>query len=99
LDIFLGKYLGKNRLDIQIELSDEIDILDKRYKKNELDDEAKNYRTYGGEFLFFLNTVVVPANIGISGLKDFLPIITELVNRGDLPANVLVPFGIVPNEF
>lgn len=86
------KYQDKNYAEILTELTKEVTHLDQLYaklKRSEYDNGLTDYRTHAGDFLFFINSGAVPAGIGLSGLKLFLPIIVNLVDKGQLKPEVL----------
>jgi hypothetical protein len=95
----IKKYINKDLFDIIYELSSEIERLDKlhlniNHKSNRHLSayQLREYREYAGDFLFFLNSGITPAGIGIDGLKFFLPIINNLVDKGQLKQSVLDRF-------
>ena len=92
LNNFVLKYQDKEYINIIIDLNKEVQHLDALYsrlKKNEYDNGLVAYREYLGDFLFYLNSGVVPAGIGKKGLMMFLPILENLVQKGQLKSEVL----------
>jgi hypothetical protein len=89
------KYQDKDFIEIHKSLTTELKELDRIYyypgkdKHISSDYKFKRYRDHAGDFLFFLNTGMVPATIGRDGLKQFLPIIRNLVKKGNLDEDVL----------
>lgn len=68
----------------------ELDIVSLYSKKRKLDCnisvyKLQNYKEHIGDFLFFMQTSIIPSSIGIDGLKRFLPIIQNLVDKEALP--------------
>lgn len=97
IENLVSKYQDKEFIDIISELTNEVNHLDKlwvnRKKHKEISEyQLEEYRKYAGDFLFFLNTGGTPARIGIDGLKKFLPIITNLVDKNQLKKDVLERF-------
>jgi hypothetical protein len=93
----VSKYQDKNFIDILSELTKEVNHLDNLHRnikkhKDISEYQFQEYRKYAGDFLYFLNTGGTPAGIGIDGLKKFLPIITNLVDKGQLKKDVLERF-------
>ncbi len=87
----LNKYKDKNFIEIISELTDEVKHLDrinqnKKAFKITSDYQFTEYRDYAGGFLYFLNTGGKPAG---NVLNFFLPVITNLVNKGQLKKEVL----------
>lgn len=81
------KYNNKDLFAIISELSAEVTYLDNLYcnikrHKDISEDQLLEYRKYAVDFLFFLNTEKTPSGIGIEGLRNFLPVITNLVGKG-----------------
>lgn len=91
----IKKYQDKDFIEIHKSLTTELKELDRiyfypgKYKHISSNYKFKNYREHAGDFLFFLNTGMIPATIGLDGLKRFLPIINNLVNKGQLKKEVL----------
>ncbi|MNR44041.1 hypothetical protein D3C85_1627340 [compost metagenome] len=92
LNSFVEEYQDKDYITILKDLNKEINHLDVLYsklKRSEYDYGLTEYRKHVGDFLFFLNTGVVPNGIGIVGLKIFLPIVQNLVQKNQLIPKVL----------
>jgi len=92
LNDFILKYQDADFLTLIEEVTREVKYLDARYlrlKRNEYDDALTYYREYVGDFLFYLNTGVVPVGIKITGLHKFLPIIENLVSKGQFRPEAL----------
>ncbi len=51
------------------------------------------YKDHIGDFLFFLNSGMTPATTGLDGLKKFLPVINNLVEKKQLKPEVLDRFS------
>lgn len=95
LNEFVLKYQDKDYITILSDLNKEVVHLDNRFvklKRNEYDNGLSDYRKHVGDFLFFLNSGVVPGGIGITGLKIFFPIIKNLVDKNQLKPEVLTVF-------
>lgn len=75
--------------DAKIIKLDRIYFYPGKYKHISSNYKFKNYRKHAVDFLFFLNTGIIPATIGLNGLKQFLPIIKNLVKEGQLKEEVL----------
>ncbi len=96
---FIHKYKDKNFIEIRTDLTEEVKYLDnllRNIKKHKdiSEYQLQEYRKYAGDFLFFLNTGGTPAGIGIEGLKKLLPIITNLLDKGQLKSDVLERFQL-----
>lgn len=92
LQQFITKNKDKDWHILIVEIPKELRHLDEKYsklKRNEYDNGLTNYRKHVGDFLFFLNNGIVPAGIGIEGLKNFLPIVEKLVAKNQLIPKVL----------
>ncbi|KIQ22765.1 hypothetical protein RT99_06645 [Flavobacterium sp. MEB061] len=92
LNSFVEEYRDKDYINILKDLNKEISHLDVLYlklKSSEYDYGLTEYRQHVGDFLFFLNTGVVPNGIGIVGLRNFLPIVTNLVQKNQLKPSIL----------
>lgn len=95
LEQYILKYENADYLHLLEQTTKEVEHLDKIYlniKKNHDDDGLIYYRKHVGDFLFYLNCGVVPADIGLNGLKKFLPLITNLVKKGQLKKEALEIF-------
>jgi hypothetical protein len=94
----IEKYQDKELFDIIVELTREVEYLDKLWRKTDKKApyvyQLEKYREYAGDFLYFLNTGGTPAGIGLEGLKHFLPIIQNLVNKGNFKETVLDRFKL-----
>ncbi|ALL05467.1 hypothetical protein AQ505_08155 [Pedobacter sp. PACM 27299] len=92
LNDFIVKYQDVDFITLIVQISKEVQQLDASYKRlnrNDDDNGLTYYREYVGDFLFYLNTGVVPAGIQINGLREFLPIIENLVHKGQFKPEVL----------
>lgn len=92
LNHFIAKYKDSDYIDLVELLSREVPNLDARYlrlKRNEYDYGLKNYREHVGDFLFYLNTGMIPAGIQITGLSKFQPIIENFVRKGQFKPEAL----------
>ncbi len=97
IESLVKKYKDKDLPVIWSELTSEVIHLDKLFSKyrpkhNSSDNGLKEYREYAGDFLFFLNTGVTPVGIGIEGLRILLPVIKNLVEKGQLKKEILDRF-------
>ncbi|PRD56741.1 hypothetical protein [Sphingobacterium gobiense] len=96
LSDFISKYKDADYITLITEVPKEVQQLDARYlrlKRNEDDNGLTYYRKHVGDFLFYLNTGVVPSGIQITGLREFLPIIEDLVRKGQFNATALDIFN------
>ncbi|MGV3704527.1 MAG: hypothetical protein ACO1NU_04030 [Arcticibacter sp.] len=92
---FILKYQDADFLTLIVEVTKEVQHLDARYmrlKRNEYDEGLGYYRDHVGDFLFYLNSGMVPAGIKLTGLQKFLPIIENLVNKGQFKPEALNVF-------
>lgn len=95
IEELVQKYQDKDIIELRESLTAEVKELDRiyfypgKYKHISSDHKFMKYRDYAGDFLCFLNTGITPATIGIEGLKHFLPIIRNLVEKGQLKKEVL----------
>ena len=92
LNNFIVKYQDKDYITILMELTKEVQHLDNAFvklKRNQYDEGLTDYRSHVGDFLFYLNTGVIPGGIGVTGIKKFLPIITNLVEKAQLKPELL----------
>jgi len=99
IDEIVTKYLGKDYLTIHLELSMEVVHLENNHRKILKHPRVSEYKLvkymkYAKDFLFYLNTGGIPAGIGIAGLNHFLPIINDLVEKGQLKQEALSIFRI-----
>ena len=97
LEKLVDKYKDKSYIDIIVELTKEVQHLDNLWIKPKLVPtdqryELEKYRDYAGDLLYFMNTGGTPATIGLNGLRRFLPIISNLVEKGQLTKDVLDRF-------
>lgn len=91
------KYQDKDWIDIVVSLTQEcknLEILHDNIKRHKdiSEYDLLKYKKYAIDFLYFLNTGGTPAGIGIDGLKMFLPIINNLVEKGQMTSDVLKRF-------
>lgn len=92
---FILKYQDADYLTLIVEVTKEVQQLDARYmrlKRNEYDEGLSYYRDHVGDFLFYLNSGMVPAGIKLDGLQKFLPIIENLVTKGQFKPEALNVF-------
>ena len=92
LNDFILKYQDADFITLITQISKEVQHLDAlfmRLRRNEYDNGLTYYREHVGDFLFYLNTGVVPAGIQITGLEHFRPIIENLVNKGQFRPEAL----------
>ncbi len=95
IEELIRKYQDKDFIELHKSLAKEVKELDRiyfypgKYKHISSNYKFKRYREHAIDFLFFLNTGMIPATIGLNGLKQFLPIIKDLVKKGQLKEEVL----------
>lgn len=92
LNNFVQKYQDKNLGEILSFLFREVPHLDRlhaKLKRNQDDGGLIFYRAHLGDFLFFLQSGVVPAGIGKDGLALFRPILENLVQKNAYKPEVL----------
>lgn len=97
IDNLVSKYKDKDFIDIVIELTKEVQHLDNLWKNHHKHKEVsayelERYRKYAGDFLYFMNTGGTPAEIGLNGLRHFLPVINNLVEKKQFKLDVLDRF-------